>query len=98
MDHWGNDVVSCIYCFGKGVAIFKLSYYYMNMVSLQNVMEKLINDSFTSFPFKILKLIFVQISYFPTSTSVFLLCGESHLSATVYKFTLNVPFSILVHT
>ena len=27
-----------------GVAMFKLSYNYMKMISLQNVMEKIIND------------------------------------------------------
>ena len=32
---------------GRGVAIFTLSYYYMNMISLQNVMVKLINDNIT---------------------------------------------------
>ena len=34
---------------GKGVAIFKLSYNYMKMISLQNVMEKIINDIITLF-------------------------------------------------
>ena len=42
---------------GKGVVIFKLSYNYMNMVSLQNIMGKIINDSITLFLFNIFKLL-----------------------------------------
>ena len=46
----------------------------MKMISLQNVMEKIINDIITLFLFNILKLLcsynFVHLSYFPTSTSV----------------------------
>ena len=46
--HWGDDVVSLNYCFGKGgYVILKLSCYYMNIESLQNVMVKIINDSNT---------------------------------------------------
>ena len=56
------------------MAIFKLSYNYMEMISLQNVMEKIINYIITLFLFNILKLLcsyfFVHLSYFPTSTSV----------------------------
>ena len=57
------------------MAIFKLSYNYMKMISLQNVMGKMINDIITLFRFNILKLLrsyffFVHLSYFPTSTSV----------------------------
>ena len=55
------------------MAIFKLSYNYMKMISLQNVMGKILNDSIILFLFKILKLLcsnFFYI-YFPTSTSVF---------------------------
>ena len=32
---------------GKGVATFKLSYNYIKMISLQNVMEKIMNDIIT---------------------------------------------------
>ena len=53
LDHWGDDVVSWINCFGKGVAIFKLPYNYMKMSSFQNVMEKIINDIITLFLFNI---------------------------------------------
>ena len=56
------------------MAIFKLSYNYMEMISLQNVMEKIIHYIITLFLFNILKLLcsyfFVHLSYFPTSTSV----------------------------
>ena len=59
---------------GGGVAKFKLSYNYMKMISLQNVMDKIINDIITLFMFNILKLLcsnFFYISFiFPTSTSV----------------------------
>ena len=82
MDHWGNDVVSGIYFSVKGVAIFKLSYNYMKITSLQNVVEKIINDSITLFMYNILKAIvlqfFVHLSYFPTRTSV-LNCVVSHI-------------------
>ena len=56
--------------------MFKLSYIYMKMMSLQtvNVIEKIINDSIKSFMFDVLKLLcsnfFLHLSYFPTSTSV----------------------------
>ena len=43
--------------FGKGVAIFKLSYNYMKLISLQNVMGKILNDSIILFLFNILKLL-----------------------------------------
>ena len=56
------------------MAIFKLSYNYLKMISLQNVMEKIINDIITLFLFNIIKILccyfFVHLSYFPTSTSV----------------------------
>ena len=56
------------------MAIFKLSYNYMKMIPLQNIMEKIINDSMTLFLLNILKLLcsnfLVRLSYFPTSTSV----------------------------
>ena len=39
------------------MAKFKLSYNYMKIISLQNVMEKLINDIITLFLFDILKLL-----------------------------------------
>ena len=46
----------------------------MKMISLQNVMAKIINDIITLFLFNILKLLcshfFVHLSYFPTSTNV----------------------------
>ena len=41
----------------RGVAKFKLSYNYMKMISLQNGMEKTINDIITLFLFNILKLL-----------------------------------------
>ena len=56
------------------MAIFKLPYNYIEMIFLQNDMEKIINDIITLFLFNILKLLcsyyFVHLSYFPTSTSV----------------------------
>ena len=58
---------------GKEVAIFKLSYNYMKMISLQNVMEKIINDIITLFLLIFQSYcapIFVHLSNFPTSTSV----------------------------
>ena len=88
-DHWGgggSDVVSLIYCFGKGGGYFKLLYNYMKMIFLQNCMEKLINDIITLFLFNILKLLcsyFVHLSYFPTSTSV-LNCLVSHIWEQLY--------------
>ena len=39
------------------MAIFTLSYNYMKMISLQNVMGKMINDIITLFLFNILKLL-----------------------------------------
>ena len=56
------------------MAIFKLSYNYMKMISLQNVMEKIINDIITLFLLNILKPLccyfLVHLSYFTTSMSV----------------------------
>ena len=72
------------------MVIFKLSYNYMKMISLQNVMEKIRNVIITSILFNILKLL---CSYFCTliSLSFINVCiewfGEPHLRATVYKFT-----------
>ena len=43
------------------MAIFKLSYSYKKMISLQNVMKEIINDIITLFLFDILKLL---CSYF----------------------------------
>ena len=58
----------------RGVAKFKLLYSSMKMISLQNCMEKIINDIITLFLFNILKLLcsifFVHLAYLPTSTSV----------------------------
>ena len=77
------------FLFWKGVAIFKLSYNYTKIISLQNVMEK-INDSITLFLFYILKLscsnfcLCIIFSYINVYIELF---GESHLRATVYKFT-----------
>ena len=45
------------------MSICKLSYNHMKMISLQNVIEKIINDSITLFLFNILKL---SCSYFCT--------------------------------
>ena len=75
MDHWGITVL------GMGVARLKLSYYYMNLISLQNVMGTLIDGSITLFLCKILKLIcsdfrtFILFSY----TNIFLNCVASHI-------------------
>ena len=55
------------------MAILKLSYNYMKMISLQNIMEKIINDIITLFLFcfkAIVLLFFVHLFYFSTSTSV----------------------------
>ena len=76
--------------FERGVAIFKLSYNYTKMISLQNVMEKIMNDIVTLFLFYILKLLCSNFLYIYL---IFLhhvcieLFGESHLRATLYKFT-----------
>ena len=85
------------------MAIFKLSYNYMKMISLQNVMGKIINDIITLFLFNILKLlcshfcIFILFSYINVCIEWF---GESHLRAAVYKLTESwiKHFSFLVHT
>ena len=85
------------------MAKFKLSYNYIKIISLQNVMEKLINDIITLFLFKISSYCapnfctFILISY--TNVCIEWFC-ESHLRATVYKFTYDgiKHFSILVHT
>ena len=76
------------------MAIFKLSYNYMKMISLQNVMEKIINDIFTLFLLNILKLLcsnfctfFVQFILFSYINVCIEWLGESHLRATVYRFT-----------
>ena len=75
---------------GKGVAKFKLLYNDMKMISLQNIFEKIINDIIALFLFNILKLL---CSFFCTLTLIFFInvriewFGESHLRATVYKFT-----------
>ena len=56
------------------MAIFKLSNNYIQMISLQNVMEKIIIESITLFLFNILKLlcsIFCTLFNFRTSTSAF---------------------------
>ena len=74
------------------MAIFKLSYNYMKMISLQNVMGKIINDNITLpvFLFNILKLLcsyfstFILYSYMDVCIEWF---GESHLRSTVYKLT-----------
>ena len=69
-----------------------LSYNYMKMISLQNVLEKISNDSIKLFVFNILKslcsnfCIFILFSYINVCIE---LCSESHLRATVYKFTLD---------
>ena len=72
------------------MAKFKLPYNYMKIISLQNVMEKIINDIITLFLFNILKLLrsyfctFNLFSYINVCIKWF---GESYLRATVYKFT-----------
>ena len=66
------------------MTIFKLSYNYMEAISLQNVMEEIINDSITLLLFNILKLLcskfctFILFSYINVCIE---LCGESHLRA-----------------
>ena len=74
------------------MALFKSSYSYMKIISLLNVMEKIINDSFTLFLFSILKLlcpIFCTFIIFSLINVCVSLCEESHLRSTVYEFTLN---------
>ena len=62
----------------------------MKRVSLQNVMEKIINDIITLFLFNILNYCapnfctFILFSYINVCIEWFV---ESHLRATVYKFT-----------
>ena len=49
MAYWineGNNVVSWIFFLGRGLALLKSSYYYMDMLSLPKVMEKLIYDNY----------------------------------------------------
>ena len=75
----------------------------MKMISLQNVIEKIINDIITLFLFNILKLLcsyfftFILFSYINVCIEWF---GESHLRANVYNFTLDLikHFPILVLT
>ena len=80
------------------MAIFKLSYNYMKIISLQNVMEKIINDIITLFLFNILKLLcsyFLHVSYFPTSTS--LLDGlVSHIWEQLYINLREIGFNIFL--
>ena len=72
------------------MAILKSSYNYMKMISLQNVMEKIVNGIVILFRFNILKLL---CSYFCTFIlfSYINVCiewlGESQLRATECKFT-----------
>ena len=60
------------------------------MISLQNVVEKIIYDIITLFLFNILKRLrnifctFILFSYINVCIEWF---GESHLRATVYNFT-----------
>ena len=58
LDHRGErcSILDLLF-WERGVAIFKLSYNYMKMISLQNVMEKIIIDIITLFLFNILKLL-----------------------------------------
>ena len=64
----------------------------MKKISVQNMMEKIINDSIALYLFNNLKLLcsnfctFILFSYIIVG---FKLCGESHLRVTVYKFTLD---------
>ena len=69
------------------MAVFELSYSYMDMISLQNVMEKQIYYSITIFLFKSLKLIFTNyctISHFMTASSV-LNSVVSYILEQLYK-------------
>ena len=59
-----NDIVSWIYCFGKGDGYIEVSCKFMKMLSLPNVMEKIINDSITLYLFNILKLLCLIFSTF----------------------------------
>ena len=62
----------------------------MKMISLQNVMDKIINDIITLFLFDILKLLcsnfstFILFSYINVCIEWL---GEWHFRATVYEFT-----------
>ena len=60
------------------------------MISLQNVMKEIINDIITLFLFDILKLLcsyFCTFILFPYINVCIERFGESHLRATVYRFT-----------
>ena len=98
LDHWGErcSILDLLFWKGVVVAIFKLSYSYMKVISLKNVMEKIINDIITLFLFNILKLLwpnFVHLSYFPTSTSV--LNGlVSHIWEQLYINLRKIRFNI----
>ena len=68
------------------MAIFKSSYNYMKMISLQNVIEKIINDNITLFLFNILKLLCLNFCTFVLFTYINVcieLSGESHFRATI---------------
>ena len=49
LDHWGErcSILDLLFWERGGVAKFKLLYNYMKMISLQNVMEIIINDIIT---------------------------------------------------
>ena len=68
------------------------------MISLQNVMEKIINDIITLSLFNILKLLcsyFVRISYFPSSTYV--LNGlVSHIWEQLYIILRKIGLNIFL--
>ena len=96
MDHWGNDVVSWIYCFGKGGGYIQVVKQLYENDFLQNDMEKIINGIITWFLFNILKLLcsyfctFILFSYINVCIEWF---DESHLRETVYnlrKIGLNI--------
>ena len=75
---------------GKKVAILKSSYYYMDIISLQNFMEKVIYEFFVLFMCKSFKLIIytriiVQYRIFLHQRVCIEFCGELHLRTTVYK-------------
>ena len=59
LDHWGErcSILDLLFLERGGVAKFKLSYNNVKIISLQNVMEKIINDIITLFLFNILKLL-----------------------------------------
>ena len=72
------------------MATFKLSNDYMKMISLQNVMEKIINDIITLFLLNILKLLCSNCLYIYLiflHQRLYLMVWCVAFESTVYEFT-----------